>query len=65
MKSKKKINGHGRGLRPTCCAKLIEGTVRYVDQSGKIKRVLLEKDTLEEAHRVMRQLVPDTTWIIA
>jgi hypothetical protein len=65
MKSKKKINRHGRGQRPTCCAKLIEGTVRYVDQSGKIQRVSLQKDTLEEAHRVMRQLVPDAEWIIA
>src|SRR5580698_8485912 len=63
MKSKKKIRRERR-QRLTCCAKLIDGTVQYVDQSGKIQRILLKKDTLSEARQVMRRLVPNTTWII-
>ena len=51
--------------RPTCCAKLIEKTVRYADQSGKIRKIPLKTSTLAEARQVMNLLEPGYEWIIA
>ena len=56
MKSKKKM---------TCAAKLVDNTVQYCEQSGKIKRLPLKKSTLNEARRVLRQAMPNINWIIA